>query len=85
MPAPVFISEVLGGIQGNNNHEFIELYNRSAFPVDLRGWTIWYRLPTGQEDLLVYRFERQTMIPPLGHYLLGRSGEDFGSAGRCCI
>jgi uncharacterized repeat protein (TIGR01451 family) len=76
--SPVVISEVLGGIQGNNNHEFIELYNRSVSAVDLRGWTIWYRLPTGQEDLLVFRFESRTMIPPLGHYLLGRAGEDFG-------
>ena len=75
---PVVISEVLAGIQGNNNHEFIELYNRSTSAVDLRGWTIWYRLPTGQEDLLVYRFERQTIIPPLGHYLIGRAGEDLG-------
>ena len=76
--SPVVISELLGGIQGNNNYEFIELYNRSAEAIDLRGWTIWYRLPTGQEDLLVYRFESRTMIPPFGHYLLSHSGEDFG-------
>jgi uncharacterized repeat protein (TIGR01451 family) len=75
--SPVLISEVLGGIQGNNNREFIELYNRSATAVDLRGWAIWYRLPTGQEDMLVYRFESRTIIPPLGHYLIGRTGEDF--------
>jgi predicted extracellular nuclease len=76
--SPVVISEVLGGIQGNNNHEFIELYNRSTSAIDLRGWTIWYRLPTGQEDLLVYRFTSTMVIPPLGHLLIGRAGEDFG-------
>ena len=75
---PILISEILGGIQGNNNYEFIELYNRSDVAVDLRGWTIWYRLPTSQEDLLVYRFTRATIIPPLGHLLLSRLDQDLG-------
>jgi uncharacterized repeat protein (TIGR01451 family) len=75
---PVLISEVLAGVQGNNNYEFIELYNRSQAAVDLRGWTFWYRLPTGQEDLLVYRFSSTTMIPPQGHLLLGRLDQDLG-------
>src|SRR4030066_248124 len=46
---PVVISEVLGGIQGNNNYEFVELFNRSTLAVDLRGWSLWYRLPNSQE------------------------------------
>lgn len=83
MPLPegtsfVLISEVLTGIQDNNNFEFIELYNRSSEIIDLHGWSIWYRLPTSQEDLYIYRWSTTALIPPQGHYLLGRSGQDLG-------
>ena len=74
----VLISEVLAGIQGNNNYEFIELYNRSNEIVDLLGWALWYRLPTSQEDLFIYRWTSTTLIPPQGHYLLGNAGADIG-------
>ncbi|MGC5169990.1 ExeM/NucH family extracellular endonuclease [Microbacterium sp. DT81.1] len=43
--APVVISEVYGG-GGNSgavfNQDFIELYNRSAGPVDVTGWAVQY-------------------------------------------
>jgi len=71
----VVISEVLAGVQGNNNLEFIELYNASEEIVDLQGWTLWYRLATSEDDLLVYRWKRQALIPPHGHYLLVRAGQ----------
>ena len=39
----VLISEVLTGIEGNNNFEFIELTNTSTeAPFDLKGWSLWY-------------------------------------------
>jgi predicted extracellular nuclease len=76
--SPIVISEVLAGIQGNNNYEFIELYNRSTDPVDLQGWSIWYRLPTSQEDIFVYRWTGQALVPPSGHYILAHTGEDIG-------
>lgn len=74
----VLISEVLAGVEGNNNMEFIELYNAGDEIVDLKGWTLWYRLATSQEDLLVYRWKARSLIPPHGHYLLGRAGQDLG-------
>ena len=75
---PILISEVMAGKQGNNNYEFIELYNPSDNLVDLQGWSLWYRLATSEADLPVYSWEARTLIPPHGHYLLVRSGEDLG-------
>jgi len=75
----VLISEVLAGIQGNNNLEFIELYNSGTeAPFDLAGWSIWYQLADGQDEVLVYRWSDHTLIPPQGHYLLVRDGQDVG-------
>jgi hypothetical protein len=76
--APVVISEVQAGLAGDNTHEFIELYNRTAQPVDLRGWALWYRLPTSREDLFIYRWQQSAIIPPYGHYLLTYDGLDVG-------
>ena len=78
--SPVVISEIMAGIQGNNNYEYIELYNRSDQVVDLHGWAIWYRLAASQEDLFVYRWRETALIPPHGHYLLGHSGVDLTPA-----
>ena len=77
-PSTPLISEVLAGIQGNNVFEFIELNNPTDQPVDLRGWTFWYRLATSEDDLLVYRWQDDTLIPPNGHYLLVHTGQDVG-------
>ncbi|MBN1665605.1 MAG: lamin tail domain-containing protein [Anaerolineales bacterium] len=82
-PAPardsLLISEVLAGVDGNNNHEFIELYNTSATqPFDLKGWSLWFLLADGQEEILVQRWRAHTLVPPLGHYLLARDRQDFG-------
>jgi hypothetical protein len=44
----ILISEVLAGIEGNNNFEFIELTNTGTeAPFDLKGWSLWYRLDDG--------------------------------------
>ena len=75
---PILISEVMAGKQGNNNYEFIELYNPGDDLIDLQGWSLWYRLATSNEDLPVYSWEMRTLIPPHGHYLLVQSGEDLG-------
>jgi DNA/RNA endonuclease YhcR with UshA esterase domain len=85
-PAPVnlgepavLISEVLTGVNGNNNLEFIELYNSGTqAPFDLAGWSIWYQLADGQDEVLVYRWSDHTLIPPQGHYLLVREGQEVG-------
>ncbi|MFO7945028.1 MAG: lamin tail domain-containing protein [Anaerolineales bacterium] len=74
----VLISEVLAGIEGNNNHEFIELYNSSSTtPVEIEGWTLWYQLKEGKDERILHRWTEKAVIPPHGHYLLGRSGESY--------
>ena len=73
------ISEVLAGAPGNNNYDFIELHNPgTAAPFDLRGASLWYQLVDDNEETLVYEWDTHALIPPQGHYLLARSGEDFG-------
>ncbi len=75
----ILISEVLAGVDGNNNYEFIEFYNTSATtPIDLEGWTLWYQLEEGEEERILYRWTEPTVVPPHGHYLLGRAGEEYG-------
>ena len=74
----VVISEVLGGIEGNNNQEFIELYNPTELLVDLKGWTLWYRLKTGDDAILIHRWRTSALVPPHGHSLLGRENQDLG-------
>ncbi len=79
LPPRVLISEVLTGATGNNNTEFIELYNTSTeAPFDLKGWSIWYKLADDQQENLVYRWSEHALIPPQGHYLLVREGQDVG-------
>ncbi len=75
---PILISEVMAGKQGNNNYEFIELYNPGDDLIDLQGRSLWYRLSMSEDDLPVYSWETRALIPPHGHYLLVRSGEDLG-------
>lgn len=74
----VVISEFLTGVEGGNITEFVELYNSSVEPVDLRGWTLNYSGRSDGAEQLVYRWTVATDIPPLGHYLLVHEGADFG-------
>lgn len=76
----VFFSELLPGVPGGNSQEFIELYNAGAEPVDLMGWSVFYLLDDGQDEELVYRWTETAVIPPHGHVLLVREGQDVGAA-----
>ena len=53
-PSGVVISQVYGG-GGNtgatHTHDFVELYNASAAPVSLAGWSIQYASATGTGNL----------------------------------
>jgi predicted extracellular nuclease len=71
---PLVISEVQAGATGDNNHEFIELYNASDDPIDLAGHRLLYYLPTSGEGYPVYSWDEGALVPPHGHFLLTRSG-----------
>ena len=73
-PARVLFSEMIPGIPGDNNFEFIELYNAGTETLDLRGWSIWYRMNEPQEETRLYRWAHSATIPGQGHYLLVREG-----------
>ncbi len=76
----ILISEVLPGIHGvDNNLEFIELYNAGPNVVDLRGWSLWYRLADNKDESLLHAWEERADIPGQGHYLLVRAGSDVGN------
>ena len=77
-PAGVLISEVLTGVPGANNHEFIELYNDGENAVNLAGYALVYLTRDGQEETLLYAWDEAADIPAQGHYLLVHEGESFG-------
>ena len=79
-PDGVVINEILPGVPGNNNQEFVELYNGAEAAADLAGWSLWYRLAENQEAELVYRWDGRADIPATGYYLLARAGEMVGAA-----
>lgn len=76
--AGLVISEVLLGLPGSNQEEFIELYNAGHDPVDLAGYTLVYRLKDDKDENVVFAWTEHAEIPGLGHWLLVREGCDFG-------
>ena len=75
------ISEVLTGVDGNNNFDFIELANPGVeMPFDLKGWSLWFKLSDNDNETLVYAWGEHTLVPPQGHYLLVPEGQDVGAA-----
>ncbi len=78
VPGHIVISELLPGVPGNNNREFIELYNAGTEPVNLRGWSLWYKLADNQEEKRVILWSRRADVPGYGHYLLVREGQEIG-------
>jgi predicted extracellular nuclease len=76
----VVITEVYGG-GGNSgapfNKDFIELFNRSAAPVDLSSWSVQYASASGTS----YQATALTgSIPAGGFYLVAESGGATGAA-----
>ncbi len=74
----LLISEIMAGSAGNNNLDFIELYNPTQEIVNLQGYSLWYQLKKDQEDVLIYTWETSAYIPPSGHYLLLRENQEIG-------
>lgn len=71
------ISEILVGIDGNANYEFIELYNPNDIAVDLTGYSIKRRNSSGDEATLVsnktkYGNFKDKKIAPKSYLLLAQ-------------
>jgi len=75
---PLVISEVQASASGNNNLEFIELYNTTTEPLDLEGYALVYRLAASREDLPIHAWTKSTPVPAHGHYLLVRADQEVG-------
>jgi len=73
----ILISEVFTGEEGNNQADFIELYNTGTQIADLKGFSLWYRLTADSEEILVHRWTETALIPPLGYYALALEGQHF--------
>ncbi len=71
----ILISEFLPGKPGNNNAEFVELYNTGTAFADLAGWSLWYRMDEEQAERRLYTWRQGEGVPGWGHYLLIRKGE----------
>ncbi len=80
--AAVVISQVYGG--GGNfpdsiyRQDFVELYNRSANPVDIGGWSVQYAPATGSFNQKV-DIPALTTLQPGQYYLVQLSGSTGGS------
>lgn len=76
----VIISEVMAGMDGASDYEFVELYNADDHAVDLTGWTLKKRSSTGSESTLVSasRFEGKT-ISAGRRFLLANDGGYTGA------
>ncbi|NOQ40425.1 MAG: hypothetical protein GQ562_08920, partial [Anaerolineales bacterium] len=77
LPVQILISEVLTGVEGNKQADFIELYNAGTEIADLKGFSLWYQLTDDGEEVLLYHWDQTTLIPPLGHYLLLQFEQQF--------
>ncbi|MDY7079363.1 MAG: lamin tail domain-containing protein [Chloroflexota bacterium] len=73
---PLVISEAQTSATGNNNLEFIEIYNATTAPLDLAGYQLVYRLASSQENILVHTWTERALVPAHGHYLLVRTGQE---------
>src|SRR5262245_26861694 len=75
----VVISQIYGG-GGNTGsdytHDFIELLNRSVFPVDVTGWTVQYASATGSSWTST---ALSGTIPPGGYFLIEEGTGGLGS------
>lgn len=76
----IAISEILVGVDGGANYEFVELYNPNSFVVDLTGWSIKKRSSGGSESTFVSanRFENKKIMPNK-YLLLANEGGYNGS------
>ncbi|HEY4496732.1 MAG TPA: lamin tail domain-containing protein [Candidatus Paceibacterota bacterium] len=70
----VLISEILPGLDGQSNYEFIELYNPSDEQIDLTGWELRKKNSSGNESNLVDNGAFTGSIPAHGYFLVASPG-----------
>jgi len=66
VPVKILISEVFTGVDGNNQADFIELYNSGTTIADLNGYTLWYQLNDSSDEIILYQWTEETLVPPPG-------------------
>jgi len=77
VPVKILISEVFTGVEGNNQADFIELYNAGTTIADLNGYSLWYQLNDSSEEIILYQWTEETLVPPLGYYALIQAKQLF--------
>lgn len=76
-PVQILINEVYTGSEGDNLADYIELYNAGTEIANLEGYSLWYQLKAGGEEILIKSWDEITLIPPLGFYALGQQEQEF--------
>ncbi|MBI2592555.1 MAG: lamin tail domain-containing protein [Candidatus Colwellbacteria bacterium] len=77
----LLVSEIMVGVDGNAEDEFIELYNPMRTVMDLTGWSIKKKSSTGNESSLVVASRlKGKAIPAAKYFLLAREGGYSGGA-----
>lgn len=66
----LIISEVqISGGPGKTDNDFIEIYNPTKLPIDLKGWRLVKRTAVGAYDQTIKAWTNSTVIKPAGYYL----------------
>jgi regulation of enolase protein 1 (concanavalin A-like superfamily) len=65
LPEVVINELMFSPITGNSDDEYVELYNRTASPINLSGWRL--------EDGVSYTFPVNTIIPQYGYLVVARN------------
>lgn len=72
---PIYISQVqITGGKNNTNNDFIELFNASSSPVNLKGCRLVKRPENSGSDTLVKSWSKDAFIPAKSFYLWANSG-----------
>ena len=75
----IYISEVMAGMDGNADYEFVEIYNPNTFDISLTDWSVKKKSSTGSESSLVAASRLEGKIIKAGKYLLFAREESYNS------
>jgi hypothetical protein len=72
---PIYISQVqITGGKNNTGNDFIEFFNASSSPINLKGYRLVKRPGEANSDTLVKSWSKDTFIPAKSFYLWANSG-----------